>query len=253
MTSLSNLRRVIRPLLNEQDPADALECYYAFYHSDNRTTLIAYPPDSDRVTGYVALSRTGIDLFRPLVTMRLPQLSPTELDLTASVALLYSTLPLQTSFIFHIPTTYMPLIRAISQVEREQNLRLFQLDPKRFNPVINIFVAQSLSPDGLPRFVIRQSAGQASSESLASAGINWQSAHFADIFVHTHPNYRRQGYGQSVVANLVHYLLQKGRTPLYAVDPENAASLELAQTVGFVDTLARTVIVEASLIARSAV
>lgn len=251
MTSLSDFRRAIRPLLNERDPADALESYYAFYHSDNRTTLIPYPPQAELATGYVALSRTGIDLFRPLVTMRLPRLSPTELDLTASVQMLYSALPAQTPLIFHIPTMYMPLIRAISQVDREQHLRLFRLDEKRFQPMINIFVVQSASPDGLPRFVIRQSATEANSENLAIAGINWQSNLFADIFVHTHASYRRQGYGQSVVATLAHHLLQKGRTPLYVVDPENDASVELAQTVGFVDTLSRSIIVEGSLIARS--
>ena len=62
----------IRPLLDEIKPADALASYYAFYHPDQKTSLILYPPAATVAQGYIALSRTGMDLFRPLLTMRLP-------------------------------------------------------------------------------------------------------------------------------------------------------------------------------------
>ena len=51
-----------------------MAAYYALHHPDDKTTLVVPPTaEGQRANGYVALSRTGIDLFRPLVTMRLPQ------------------------------------------------------------------------------------------------------------------------------------------------------------------------------------
>ena len=73
MTGIQDKRRAIRHLLREDDPADAMAAYYALYHPDDKTTLVVPPTtEGQRANGYVALSRTGIDLFRPLVTMRLP-------------------------------------------------------------------------------------------------------------------------------------------------------------------------------------
>ena len=73
--NLVEQRRAIRHLLDEHNPADAMAGYFAFYHADNRTQLRPYPLDSPRVQGYVCLSQTGMDLFRPLATMRLPLVS----------------------------------------------------------------------------------------------------------------------------------------------------------------------------------
>ncbi len=70
--SLPDRRRAIRHLLDEQNPADALASYLAFYHADNRTILRPYPFEAPRAEGFVTLSRTGVDLFRPFVTLRLP-------------------------------------------------------------------------------------------------------------------------------------------------------------------------------------
>ena len=246
--NLSDQRRAIRLLLNERDATDAMAVYYAFYHPDNRTTLVTYPEDAERARGYVALSRTGIDLFRPLVTMRLPTVEKGgELDLDAGIHLLYRAIPPETPIILHTTTTYLPLIRAVFAIEREQMLRLFRLDAKRFEPIINIFVTQANSPDELPRFIVRNPPGDPRGEIVASASLNWQSPTFADIAVRTHPNYRRQGYGRSVVASLAQHLLRQSRTPLYSVETHNTASIELAQAVGFRDTLARTVILEGHL------
>lgn len=247
--NLTTQRRAIRLLLNERDAADAMAVYYAYHHPENRTALVTYPAAAETARGYVCLSRTGIDLFRPLLTMRLPRLAESvgELDLDAGIDLIYQAIPPESPVILHIPTTYIPLIRAIFTVEREQTLRLFRLDRRRFEPLINIFVTQANSPDALPRFIVRNPPGDPQGDILASASLNWQSPNFADIAVRTHPDYRRQGYGRSVVASLVEYLLRQGRTPLYSVDTQNTASVDLAQSIGFVDTLARTIILEGYL------
>ena len=87
MGNLSESRQAIRRLLDERLPADAIASYYAFYHPDHKTQLVTYPVGTGQVTGYVALSRTGMDLFRPLVTMRLPIA-----DLEASADLIYQAM-----------------------------------------------------------------------------------------------------------------------------------------------------------------
>ena len=67
---LDKQRRALRLLLDENNPADAMASYYAFYHDEDRTQIISDPeitaetPSDVRAKGYVAISRTGIDLFR---------------------------------------------------------------------------------------------------------------------------------------------------------------------------------------------
>jgi GNAT superfamily N-acetyltransferase len=246
MPLLSNNRSTIRHLLNIREAGDGLASYYAFNHPDNRTQIITYPENTARATGFITLSRTGFDLFRPLVTMRLPQ-QGTNLDLDASVTLLKMALPAGQPVIIHTKSTYLPLLRAIFDITSEKNLNLYQLAKNRFEPVVNVFVTQSTGANGLPRFQIRNPPGDPNGEILASAGINWQSPHFADISVNTNPRFRRKGYGRSVVAALVQHLLNQGRHPLYVAQGENTPSIELAQSIHFTDTLTRMVLLEGAL------
>ncbi|MCA9973058.1 MAG: GNAT family N-acetyltransferase, partial [Anaerolineales bacterium] len=237
---LDEIRRAIRPLLRPQSPADALAAYFAFHHPDSRTRLVPYPPDSPHPTGYVCISRTGMDLFRPLVTLRLPPQ-----DMTGSAELIYAALRPETAVFLNVPEADYPLISALFQIRSEEHLALYQLDPARFEPVVNVLVTQAEGPNGLPRFVIRSDT--ADGQVVAAASLNWQSPDFAEIGVMTLPGYRRQGWGRSVVAALVRYLLANGRMPLYAVSLANEASRSLAAQVGFVDTGSRAVLAEGTL------
>ncbi len=246
MTGIQDKRRAIRHLLRENEPADAMAAYYALHHPDDKSTLVVPPAtDGQRPTGYVALSRTGIDLFRPLVTMRLP----TDRDPNAQQAaadLLRLALGSGQPAIVSAPVRYLPLLRALFDVQSEEQLRLYVLDPRRFEPIVNVLVTRSTGPGGLPRFTIRTSqTGQ--EEVAADATLNWQSPHFGEIAVNTRPQFRRQGWGRSVVAALSQYLLDSGRTPLYVVTEENAASIQLAESVGFRDSGAREVFLQAAL------
>jgi predicted GNAT family acetyltransferase len=47
---------------------------------------------------------------------------------------------------------------------------------------------------------------------------------------------RDRGWGKSVVSALVSELLKSGRMPLYVVNEQNTASINLATSIGFVDT-----------------
>lgn len=237
--NLAERRRAIRLLLNERIPADATETYYATYHGGNKTQLILYPPNTSPAGGYLAISRTGIDLFRPLLTMRLPE------DHQETAALFETALPPEASVFINAPAGYAPLIKAFFQVHTEQKLRLLRLDAGSFQPVINVLVARSDTPDGLPRYVVRPTNPEAGNEIGAWATVNWQSPYFADVAVGTRPAYRQRGWGRSVVSALCQHLLESGRVPLYAVEEHNTASQTLARNLGFKDTGHRRVFMEA--------
>jgi len=237
--SLTTKRQSIRSLLSEHDPADAPAVYYAFYHPDAKTHLVTHPVGVNRATGYLAISRTGMDLFNPLVSMRLP-----DEDMDAGRELITRALPVGSSVILYVPARYGPLLHVLFNIEVSEQYRLLVLDRKRFEPIINVLVTQATSPDGLPRFVIRSPQDQ--SKVAAAAGLNWQTPNFCEISVSTSPGQRRQGWGRSVVAAMVQHQLQNGRTPEYVVGEQNEASLQLAERVGFIDSGERLIFAHAT-------
>ncbi len=244
MMTLTEKRRAIRPLLQEHDPVDAISVYYAYYHDDTKTNLVLYPPETKQAKGYLCFSRTGIDLFRPLLTMRLP------VDPAEAADLFYSAMPPGNDVIISAPATYMPLLRAFFEIQKEEQLLIYKLNSGQFEPVINVLVTREDSPDGRVGFVIRESSParpRSESQVVASAWLNWQSPRFAEISVRTQAAYRRRGLGRSVVAAAAQYILENGRTPLYIVAEHNQPSIQLAQSVGFVNTGAKEVILEARL------
>lgn len=249
MSELAAARRALRRLLREREPADALAAYYALHHPDNKTNLVLSPPEVaanaiGHADGYVALSRTGIDLFRPLVTLRLPtDRDPAAFD--AAVELLQRALPSSQPVILHLPQRYRPLVDALFDVQSEERLRLYALDPARYGPIVNVLVTRATGPGDLPRFTIHTSQSGAE-EVAATASLNWLSPHFGEIAVSTRSQFRRQGWGRSVVAALCGYLIDAGRTPLYVVAEDNAASIQLAESVGFVDTGTREYMLQAA-------
>ncbi len=227
--SWADPRSAIRHLLDEQNLADGLETYLAFYHDEQRTVLRPYPPDAAYPAGYVCLSRTGTDLFRPFVTLRLPLYNP-----ELSAAIIYEAIDVGTAVILHCPAAYRPIIHALFQVQTEETLHLFQLKPEHYRPRVNVLVTQDVSPtNGLPRFIIRHRQNR---EIAAAASLNWQTKYFGEIAVYTHPDYRRRGWGRSVVSALANWLLENGRTPLYAASPTNVPSRQLAERAGFTST-----------------
>lgn len=239
--SLTSNREAIRHLLNERSPLDGIAAYFAFHHADDRTQILKYPEDGSLATGYVAISRTGMDLFRPFLTLRLP---PN--DMNAGVELIYSALAPGTAVIINALPADTPLLQVLFDIQTEEPIQVLVLDERQFEPIVNVLVTETASNNPYPRFVIR-STGTGSDEIAASAGINWQTDHFAEISVNTNPRHRRQGFGRSVVAAAVSHVLANGRTPLYAVAENNQASQQLAQSVGFIDKGFRHTILQGSL------
>lgn len=241
--NLQEHRHLIRHLLDDDSPADAMAAYYAYYHPDTRTQLLPFvAAGMERAAGYVALSRTGIDLFRPLLTLRLPYW-----DMATSVDVIYEAMRPGTAVIISTPSHYLPLINAVFEVQSEQHLRLLYLDRSRFEPVINVLVSQDKAANELPRFLAHTHSANGNREIAASASLNWQSPRYAEIAVTTQPGQRRRGFGRSVVAAMVQHLLTNGRLPLYAVAEDNEASYQLATSLGFIDRDIRETILYASL------
>jgi RimJ/RimL family protein N-acetyltransferase len=222
-------RNAIRHLLDEKNPADAIAVYYALYHPAQKTQLVTYPTNAKRAAGYIAVSRTGVDLFRPLVTMRLPDEHAHD-----AAENMFAALSEGTPAILYTPVEYEPLLQAFFEIQTAEQFQLLILDRQRYQPVINIHVTQSSAANGLPRYVI--SSPQDRSQVGANSGLNWQTPNFAELFVNTSPGQRRQGWGRSVLAAMVQHVLDSGRTPLYVASTQNDSSQRLAESVGFIDS-----------------
>ena len=127
--SADQVRRARENLLDPRNPGDAMAAYYAYYHDRSRTQILTAPESAtaSNLQGFVTVSRTGIDLFRPLLTMRLPIH-----DLETSAGLLRRALPAEHEAFVVCPVTYEPLVRALYEVRTEQRLALYTLDKSRF-------------------------------------------------------------------------------------------------------------------------
>jgi len=238
--SLDTLRASLRPLLDERSPADALASYYALHHPPDRTELFVHhddagaaeathrasPPGGETgpVIGFLVRARTGLDLFRPLVTFR------ADSD-AAARSLFRDGLVAGRPAYLTVPAKLGQWASRYLKVTDAELHRLYRLNPQRYQPQINVLVVSSASPDGLPRCEIR--SGEKAS---AVAGVNWQSPAFAEVYVYTDPAVRGRGWGRAVVEALSGLILGTGRMPLYVVAESNTYSIRLAEAVGFEDT-----------------
>jgi len=238
-STLDQLRSAIRPLLSEQSTADALAAYYALYHPADRTELFVQPvePGVGPARGFLVRARTGMDLFRPLVTGRLYD------DETARALFERGLVPGRPAYLTlleheaHWAHKYL-------QISDAELHRIYRFAPEKYKSEINVLVVTTSGADGLPHCEIR-----ASDRSGAVAGINWQSPRYAEVYVYTDPAVRGRGWGKAVVGALVSLILKSGRLPLYVVAESNEYSIRLAEAVGFVDTDQREFVGQAVRIA----
>jgi|WetSurMetagenome_2_1015567.scaffolds.fasta_scaffold63057_2 hypothetical protein len=229
-------RAGLRILLDPRRAGDAMASYYAFSHPASKTRLWGHHSPAGRLDGFLVRAQTGLDLFRPLVTLRAP-------DAVSTAGLLQAAFPAPQPAMFSFPEPLGLWVLPLLTVERMMQLRVLRLNPARLEPLINILVQRTNSPAGLPRYEIRNAE-----RSVAAAGVNWQSPDWAEIFVQTDPELRERGYGRSVCAALCRQLLEEKKGILYAVEDDNTASIRLANTVGFEDTLEREILCAGSVL-----
>lgn len=223
--SLPELRRHAQTLLNDQSPADALASYYALHHPAERTELFVHWADNAaRPDGFLARARTGLDLFRPLVTFRAAT------EATAQALFLEGLVPGRPVYL----TVPEPLAEWANQhlsVTDAEWHHVYRFNPAKHTPHLNALAVLNLNPDGTPRCEIR-SGGEVS----AVAGVNWQGPRFAEVYVYVDPAKRGRGWARAVVSSVANALVAVGRTPLYVVAESNENSIRVAEAVGFEDT-----------------
>jgi hypothetical protein len=232
MASIREQRAHIASLLDTDSAADAPTAYYALYHDPNRSALFVKDDEQGHTIGFAGRFQTGIDLFRPVLAMRCWQAE-------VAAELLVEACIVGRPYLLFSNLNQLALVGGSLQINNERILSIYELDPARFTPVVNVLVLNKTAPDGSPRAEIHSGGLQAVS------GINWQSPKFAEIYVHTEAEARQRGWGRSVAAACTERVLGSGRTPLYLVEPNNEASISLAEGLGYYDTGARQVFAEA--------
>jgi hypothetical protein len=226
--SIHEQRSKLRRLLDDSSAADAPTTYYALFHDPARSALFIRADANGRVSGFAGRFQTGIDLFRPVVTMRCG-------DAEIAADLLAQALTPERPYIFFASQDQLALAGGSLLIQNQRVLAICRLDARRFQPVINVLVTRQPAPDGAPRALI-ESGGL-----RAVAGVNWQSPAFAEIWVEVDAAARQRGWGVSVASAVTQAVLEGGRVPLYLVEDGNEASRALADTLGYVDTGAQQV------------
>ena len=145
-------RDLIRTLLDEGAPGDALAAYYALYHDRARAAVFLHtdPSHPARPDGFLVRAQTGQDLFRPLVTFRA---SSTEVAESLFRRGLQGGRPNYVT----VPAPLAGYVNRLLTVSDASIFRVFRLDREHFKPIINIFVTVERGPDNWPRYEIRQS------------------------------------------------------------------------------------------------
>lgn len=217
--------RIVAAQLLTSNPSDAVASYFALEHDARRTRLVVRTNAHNRALAFVAVCQTGLDLFRPLVVMRGD-------DSAALRDALRESLAARRQYLFNAQPAARPDLEAVGELHGEVVNRIYTLNATDFQPIVNILVQTSKTPDGLLRAAIRARDGS----NAAEAGTSWISSKYAEVFVNVIEGARNRGLGKSVVSAVSAQVLEMRRTPLYVVKPSNEASLKLAQRLGYRDT-----------------
>lgn len=230
MASVPETRKLIRNLLDDSNPAESPTTYYALWHPAEKSALFVHTAPSGKVVGFMGRFQTGLDLFRPLITLKAP--SP---EVAASL-LSQGGLVAGRPYIFFAGLNQLAMIGGSLHIENQRILRIYTLDSARFRPQINVMILHNTAHDGTPRCEVKQDG-----KVLSAAGVNWRSPAFAEIYVQTEPAARQKGWGKAVVSCLTERLLKSGLLPIYLVENGNEESRGLVESLGYYDTGSRQV------------
>ncbi len=223
---LQQKRARLKRFTSEADPQQAVAAHYALNYPENKVALHLHSVN-DQIDGFLVSARTGFDLFRPFVAAYAENANSLR-------RLLQSGLAGGQAVYINAPAVLGHVVFSEMTVDEPALLRMYRLDPSRYEPQVNILTVGRRTERGLPFFEIRNE-----DISLAQAGVNWKSGSFAEVFVNVNRQAQGRGYGASVLNGLVGELLTKSIIPYYVVDDNNTPSIKLAEKVGFVDTGAR--------------
>jgi hypothetical protein len=228
-------RAELASLIDERSAADAMAAYYALHHPEERVTLFVYQPTQGGLSGFLALARTGLDLFRPVAV-------PFVGVAAGLTELLRAALRPGRPVVLQVPLEQRAWAQGVAEISDLHPSELHRLDLRRFKPILNVLVTESQSPSGWPRCEIRGPDG-----ALAAAGLNWKGTRFAEIYLDVELRARGRAYGASVLSAICRRLIEEKVTPLYRVSADDLAALGEADDLGFRPTGIQTLACQAVL------
>lgn len=222
-------------LIDERSAADAMAGYYALHHPGERVALLAYYPSNSTASGFLAVAQTGLDLFRPLAV-------PFVAQPAGMAALLRAALLPGRPVVLHLPLDQRPWVDDVVELSNERSFELLRLDLREFEPVINVLVVESRTPDGWPRYEIR------SDDTVhVAAGLNWRAPSFAEVYVEVSPKVPGRAFGRSALAAISARLLSESVVALFRVADGDESTRHEAMRLGFRSTGVRTMTAQALL------
>jgi hypothetical protein len=228
-------RGSLSSLINPQSPADAAAAYYALDHPASRLRLFVEYAGNGSPRSFLAMAQTGLDLFRQVAV-------PFANHPMGLVGLLRAGLSPGKPVLLMMPLDQEAWLGELVELSDVSISDLYRLHTSQFQPVLNVLVVASASPDGGPRFEIRSPAG-----GQASAGTNWIGSNYAEIYLETDDDGRARGFSRSVLAAIAGQLLSERRIALYRINESDVAAQAEAFEVGFRRTGDRLLIAQALL------
>ena len=214
-------RHILSGLLDPRSVSDALAAYYGLLHPVERVALFGFFPGNHVPSGFLALARTGMDLFRPLAV-------PFVGTVHAMTALLRVALEPSRPVLLHVPLEQRSWVEEVAELTDTKPIDLLRLDTARYRPVINVLVVETAAPGGWPRFEIR--SGE---DAVAAAGVNWIGTSYAEIYLEVAEVAMGRGFGRSVLSALASRLVADGKVPIYPVTEDDWPTVMEAEELGF--------------------
>ncbi len=229
-------RTQLSRLLDERSAADAMAGYYALHHPAERVSIFAYYASNGVPSAFLAVARTGVDLFRPLVIPFVAQPSGMQ-------ALLKAALSAGRPVLVHAPLEQRAWVEATATLSHVRVFELLRLDLRAFEPIVNVLVVEARTPAGWPRYEIR------SGEVVhVAAGLNWKGPAFAEVYLDVNPEVRGRAFGRSALAAIAGRLLSESIIALYRVPDDDPLGRAEARRLGFRSTGVRTFEAQALLL-----
>jgi hypothetical protein len=222
-------------LLNLQSPADATAAYYALDHPAERVRIFVEVAGNGSPRGFLVLAQTGLDLFRRLVV-------PFAGSPFVLASLLRTALEPGRPVLLLLPLEQQTWIEGWLDLSEIRVSDMYRLHTAHFQPVLNVLLSTSISPQGGSRFEVRSPAGGA-----AAAGTNWSGSRYAEVYLETDIDGRARGFAKSVLAAIAGQLLSERLVALYRIDETDAVAQAEAFEVGFRRTGDRALLAQAVL------
>lgn len=226
-------REQLGALLNLQSPADATAAYYGLDHPAERVRLFVEVAGNGSPRGFLAFAQTGMDLFRRLAV-------PFAAHPMGLANLLQHALEPGKPALILLPLEQQTWVEGWLDLTEVLVTDLYRLHTAHFQPLLNVLVATSESPNGSARFEIRSPVG-----GQAAAGTNWAGRNYAEIYLETDNDGRARGFSRSVLAAIAGQLLSEKRIALYRIDEMDSTAQAEAYEVGFRRTGDRALLAQA--------